>query len=179
MKRIAGALAVTALLGLAAAATANAYQFRISDPGHRLAPDITEAIQRAVSFQVNRQVAEFWPRINPVSFTPAGALVNISTPAAVNAACEGEADGCHASDLTIWINGQQSLGDVENTISHEIVEAEIDPHDNLYINGRLVEICDPFSWSYRGLGGISVADFAIPAYFHGHFPGDFKGWALF
>ena len=64
-------LAVIVLAFLALPTSAQAFQFTIHPNGWLDAATVTK-IERAVSWQINAQVAKEWTGINPVSFVPAG-----------------------------------------------------------------------------------------------------------
>ena len=185
MKRL--ALAGVVLASLVFTGGAGAYQFSISDPYHRFTPQTIQRIERAVSFQVNMQVAKYWT-VDPASFLDSTNIttattqwdcqnaITIDLQPTMPSFCAADA-GCHAVS-TLYVLTTQTTPMVENTISHEVVETETDrpgtgwqtPGDGGY------EVCDPAGYNYRGLGGVWLADFVLPAYYQGNHKADFKGW---
>lgn len=156
-------LAASAMLALAAPAAA--FQFTIH-ANHRMSPANVQRVQRAISFQVNRQVAKVYP-LNPVSFTPAGGipiyLVSFDQVQAAwheiwHAVPGDTVGGFHrfsstdpaAVAIIVWGTDFQ---DTAATISHEIIETELDPQG---LNPQL-EICDRVANQTYTLWGVSVA----------------------
>lgn len=133
-------------------------------------------VQRALEYQVNRQVARHWP-VSPAWFGPHGIPIILKSAAAVQAVCGQGAGGCHewatgpglgSVPATIYIAYTDRL-DETIAISHEIIEFETDPQVTTMINGWLTEACDPVdtsdAWYY--VGSVGVADFVYPRFFMG------------
>lgn len=140
-----------ALLLAVCCSPAHAYTFRIVDPNHRFTPTTTARIQRALSFQVNRQLARFW-NVTPVNFASDGIPVVLSPQAQMP---DGDTLGYHLPDQIV-VDAAWPTGVVEVTISHEVLETEVDR------DGTGYEVCDPVnSYSYRGVGGVWLSDFMV------------------
>lgn len=58
-------------------------------------------------------------------------------------------------------------------ISHELIEMLVDPYADRYVNGRLVEVCDPVNGSTYLVNWLPLADFVTPAWFTSGAPGPF------
>ena len=148
----------SAAVALASSPVAGAAQFTIESQGKLTDAQVT-ALERAVSFQVDHQVAKFYPGAQ-VTFGPNGIPVWISSLESILGpqAC-GDLSGtvgCHGPGEVLV--GETSLRETEVTFDHEVIETTLDPEEaNLSL-----EICDAVSdKEYRGVGGVWLSDFLI------------------
>lgn len=176
-------LALVMTLVMTFCASASAFTFTIY-PGHYLSPQRQAKIERALSWQVNVQVAQKWS-VTPATFVPSGgAMILITNNVVTSSFCSDAAEACHNYDGAgftigdiqappgpfIIVDGQDiDRHDLAEAISHEVVESEVDPTINVLVNGHLAEVCDPVEWddSYYGPGGIALEGWVYPAYFFG------------
>ena len=164
MRRSITLLAVA--VSLALPASAGAFTFTPVHPPANLG-----VVERAISFQVNRQVARAW-RVDPVSFGAGGIPVYFTSEAVVSSAWlragggnpRGGIAGFHSYDpatgqAVIWVWRSADRAFWTNTLSHEIIETEVDPsatHPRLEIADAVAD------YSYR-LFGVSVSDWLLPS----------------
>lgn len=127
-------------------------------------------VQRAITRQVDSQVAQHWPGARIVwSNSPKAIPVHVLSLRAVATQrwCGARAGGCH------WVgpNGQPIVavaGQPQNWsgyLSHEVIETLIDPSGSRALSGRLAEACDPVAQSWYRLDGTWVSDFVYPQWF--------------
>ena len=132
--------------------------FTVTDPvGVPLA--LLTKVEAAVQYQVQYQVARFWP-VGCVVFGPDGIPLTIIGISGAPVACNGPDSGCHISSTppSIVVGWDGIADDFSYIFSHEVIETLEDPT----LTGT--EICDPVSWNeYRDLG-VAVADFILPSW---------------
>ncbi|HEY5091061.1 MAG TPA: hypothetical protein VIK30_13875 [Polyangia bacterium] len=157
---------LTVLAGLAVPASADAFRFTLVHP-----PAGITSVERAISFQVNRQVARAWP-LDPISFGAGGVTVYFASEAAVQNAWNqsgggdtgGGIAGFHLYDgatgrRTIWVWRSATRAFWTDTLSHEIIETAVDPNANVPHR----EIADPAEGLGYRLFGVAVAGWMLPS----------------
>src|SRR6185312_5705184 len=92
----------SAIAALALAPSASALTFDLEQTRH-LSPVQASAIERAVSFQVNRQVAKFWPGAH-ASFAPDGIPVYVTDQASTTFHCGAVDAACHTIAPAIYVS---------------------------------------------------------------------------
>lgn len=158
-------------------------------------PDVTRAwlsqVASAVAVQLARDVAPAWglapPRVDTrvydeIDDVPRGAwpivlLQNADVAGYLGYHGETELGEIYARVFTRGL----ALADVSRTISHEVIEALIDPSCNRWVDGPdglvyALEVADPVEADGYpiGLGEVvvHVSDFVLPAWFDPTTPGD-------
>lgn len=58
------------------------------------------------------------------------------------------------------VSASNQIDDWQNAFSHEIYEMVVDPHLDRYLNGQIVEVCDPLEYQTSWW-----ANFVAPSYF--------------
>jgi hypothetical protein len=135
-------------------------------------------VERAITRQINTQVAQYWPTARIVwSASPRAIPVHVMSMRTVAAKrwCGLGAGGCHwvgSDGQPIIAVGAQPRG-WSGYLSHEVIETVIDPSGWRNISGHLAEVCDPVSQNWYRLGGTWVADFVSPRWFIAHSAGPF------
>lgn len=147
---------------LAAPMTAKAIQFTVVSQGALSDQQVTQ-IERAVSFQVDHQVARYWPGA-VASFGPGGMPITIAEQSTVPGLCgfspPSDVVGCHYYKGGAIYVSEQSFQGTAIIFDHEVIEETVDPY------GYAPEVCDPVAeWSYMGVGHVLLSDFTTPAYF--------------
>lgn len=166
MSRLDSILRAAAILGAAVVAffahsvTAQAFQFSFATP----IPNET-AVERALSFQVNRQVAKHWV-VDPVSFVPSGGVVISVLPGAqIERVCQDvAATACHGGDV-IYLRAHLPPAVLSLVLSHEVIETEVDHYSDAYVGRWSLEPCDPVEYKSYRLFGVTVSDYVYPAWF--------------
>lgn len=161
----------TTVAALAAPSSAGAARFTVQSRGNLSGAQLA-AVERAVSYQVDHQVARFWPGAR-AAFGPAGIPINLVPMRTVRRNTDGNGDTAyHTTGVPSIVIGEAGLRQTEYEFDHEVVETVVDP------SGFGHEIEDPFDGTrYTGVGGATLGDFATPAYFdHTSGPRDFLGY---
>lgn len=160
MRRV--SILAVACVTLAVPSVASAFQFTVEANG-RMSPAHVREIEHAVSFQVNVQVARYY-KLSPVSFVATGGIPIFLLSRDQLSIADGDRgfDGFHVAypggGHAIYVRGED-FRDTAITISHEIIETEVDPTVRIYPHR---EICDPVeNRSYR-LWGVPVSDWVLP-----------------
>jgi hypothetical protein len=147
------------------AAPANAFIFSIQ-PSPQTPWRHLSIVKRAIDFQVNRQVARRYT-LDPISFAPGGIPVHFASYATVQRVWAQDGGdpatvvtGLHSyGQREIWISAATSRDDWTTSLSHEIIEASVDPTGV----DRGLEIADPAEgFAYR-LWGVAVSGWALPS----------------
>jgi len=166
-----GAALIATAAALAAPASASAFDFTVHANGRMSAANVAR-IERAVSYQVNVQVAREWPdaSASPLTFSATGGdpitLVSHHDVSHWFASSGGtilpfDVIGFHytgdngAPAIVVW---GEDFYDTAITVSHEAVEAEVDPL------GGGGEIADPVeNGPSYSLWGVPVANWVLPS----------------
>ena len=149
----------------------------IVSAGLALQPGVP-TVERAITHQVNSQVAQHWPTARILwSNSPTAIPVHVLSMRAVAAKrwCGAGAAGCHSTGpdgQPIIAVGAQSQS-WSGFLSHEVIETLIDPWGARNLSGHLAEVCDPVSQNWYRLDGTWVSDFVYPHWFAAHSAGPF------
>lgn len=160
-----------AVSACAAPACDGVVTFSVQDPGV-LAPDVP-AIERAVQIQVNVQLRAHWS-VPQIAFAAGGVPIVSESADAVVRDCGSEGDGmlvygCHRPDaiyvLAVQDTSALAVGGWSTDLSHEIIEALVDPSGTSALSGLLAEPCDPVAGDFYSVDNVLVSDFAYPRWF--------------
>lgn len=132
--------------------------------------------------QINGHVAPAYgtPGVQFVAGGPASMIVVVGTYAQVAQWCGNARDaGCHTYQsgyIWLFVARDTTWSDI---LSHELIEADVDPTLTNYAYGLLAEPCDPVSdagyWVDKKQ--VLLSDFVWPSWFNpeGGFPYDYQG----
>lgn len=133
---------------------------------HIAGEPVSPHVERALIDQID-EVAPVW-HTPPIRFGASGIPVYVLPGAQVWPICGSENAGCHVQDQdpAIYVedfrenvtDGPQNRNSITSSLSHEIIEALVDP------DGMHPEICDPVAWTDYKVDGVAVDDWTLPAY---------------
>jgi hypothetical protein len=131
-------------------------------------------VQRAVQYQVNHQLQPIWhtPRISfDAPSTTEGPsdswLADLEAQDTVMYGWFTRANGFHLPDSPVYIDiaGRDQTLPMSLILSHEVIEALVDPRADRMTDGVLTEICDPVEQPSYQINGITVSNFVTPRWF--------------
>lgn len=131
-------------------------------------------VQRAVQYQVNHQLHRIWhtPLIAfdaPSAKEGAGNswLVDVTPQVTVMYGFFTRANGFHLPDSPVYIAvaGRAKTMPMSLILSHEVIEALVDPRGDKMTDGLLTEVCDPVELPGYLINGIAVSNFVTPRWF--------------
>ena len=138
-------------------------------------PRVLERVERAVAEQ-SLVVRRYW-QTPCIRFGPGGWPLTIvpkmpaipGEPAGV-AGVHGYGPAGDIGTAGPWLLAETYGASAEawsENFSHEVIEVIVDPNVNRYIDGTLVEPCDPVEDQpgYQAANGIWLSDFVFPAWF--------------
>jgi hypothetical protein len=97
-------------------------------------------------------------------YIPVGAAgVHLVTPGKF--VCSQLSLSCWTGATPFAIIGYPGRGWMPGTVDHEIIEMLVDPYADRYINGHLVEPCDPVEVNGYGSANVDLSDFVYPRYY--------------
>lgn len=168
------ALAI-ALAALWAASPASAQDVAVVNAAH-VSPTLLAHVERVVAHQVNVTLHRYWRRAARIRFvdTPQAWRVTLVKLHLVCTRAVGCLPGLEGSYDRGWHDrrahaevGTDATTGWEITFSHEVLEMAVDPHLRTFQphTKALLEICDPFEQFSYTRDGVTLADFATPAFF--------------
>jgi hypothetical protein len=144
-------------------------------------------VDRAVEYQVNHQLHRLWhtPLVRfdaPSTETESGGSwhVDVLPTTKVWYGFFNSASGFHlpGPPIDIEVAGRSKTMPMSLILSHEVIEALVDPRGNQTIDGVLSEVCDPAEQPAYQINGITVSNFVTPRWFSKSATGgrfDFQG----
>jgi hypothetical protein len=131
-------------------------------------------VDQAIQYQVNHQLHPVWhtplirfdapsTRIGPAD----GWLADVTPQDTVMYGLFTRANGFHLPDSPVYIEvaGRGKTMPMSLILSHEVIEALVDPTGSLMTNGVLTEVCDPVEQPGYQIAGITVSNFVAPRWF--------------
>jgi hypothetical protein len=131
-------------------------------------------VDRAVQHQVNHELRRLW-HTRPVRFDvpstrmgpPSAWQVDVLPTAIVRYGFFNRANGFHLNDSPTYIQiaGLSKTIPMSVILSHEVIEALIDPTGTKMTHGVLTEVCDAVEQPGYRVDGVGVSNFVTPAWF--------------
>ena len=131
-------------------------------------------VDRAVQYQVNHQLRRVW-HTPAVTFdspsaqvaSPTSWLIDLLPTSSVMYGLFNSANGFHLelSPVYIEIAAHTRVMPMSLILSHEVIEALVDPTGERMTNGVVTEICDPVEQPGYRVNGVTVSNFVTPRWF--------------